>query len=80
MLVMYNVSSSLRVQVCGSVHAEFGPSPGEVIINASDRFKASMIVMGTRGFGALRRTILGSVSYYVVHHTNVPVTIVPKDN
>ena len=36
-----------------------------------------MIVMGSRGIGNIRRTILGSVSDYTVHHADVPVTIVP---
>ena len=34
-----------------------------------------MIVMGTRGLGAIRRTILGSVSDYVLHHTKIPLVI-----
>lgn len=53
-------------------------SPGERICKAADDHKADLIVMGTRGLGVLRRTILGSVSDYVVHHAEVPVTIVPQ--
>lgn len=33
--------------------------------------------MGSRGLGTIRRTILGSVSDYVVHHANVPVVVCP---
>ena len=34
--------------------------------------------MGTRGLGKIRRTFLGSVSNYVLHHAHIPVIIVPK--
>ncbi|KAK2145431.1 hypothetical protein LSH36_682g01073 [Paralvinella palmiformis] len=62
----------------GEVKAEIG-RPGEVVVNMADKHHASMIVMGSRGLGLVRRTILGSVSEYVIHHTKVPVTIVPKE-
>lgn len=35
----------------------------------------TLIVMGTRGLGTIRRTILGSVSDYVLHHAHCPVII-----
>ena len=34
-----------------------------------------MIVTGTRGMGKVRRTILGSVSDYLVHHAHCPVVV-----
>ena len=52
-------------------------NPGQVVLNAADQKQATMIVMGTRGLGLLRRTVLGSVSEYVINHTRVPVTVVP---
>jgi len=36
---------------------------------------ATLIVMGTRGLGKVRRTIMGSVSDYVVHHAHCPVIV-----
>ncbi|ELU16581.1 hypothetical protein CAPTEDRAFT_228160 [Capitella teleta] len=62
----------------GDAHTEVG-KPGESIIACADKYRANQIVMGTRGFGVLRRTILGSVSEYVIHHSKVPVTVVPRE-
>ena len=50
-------------------------SPGDSIIKASEEQEVDLIVVGSRGQGALRRTILGSVSDYIIHHAHVPVMI-----
>ena len=65
----------LHFQLSGRIRSEGGPKPGEVIIKVANEEKAHMIVMGTRGLGKVRRTILGSVSDYVVHHANCPVLV-----
>lgn len=48
---------------------------GEAIVKAADDHKATFIVCGSRGLGAIRRTIIGSVSGYILHHSHVPVLI-----
>ncbi|XP_078487684.1 universal stress protein YxiE-like [Ciona intestinalis] len=53
-------------------------SPGETIVKIANEEACDVIVMGTRGLGAVRRTILGSVSDYVIHHARIPVIICPK--
>lgn len=49
--------------------------PGSTLIKLADEYNAAYIVTGTRGHGKIRRTILGSVSDYVMHHSHVPVLI-----
>ena len=51
--------------------------PGEVIIDYSKKESATCIVMGSRGLGKIRRTVLGSVSDYVVRHSLIPVVVIP---
>ncbi|CAH1780791.1 unnamed protein product [Owenia fusiformis] len=52
-------------------------SPGAAIIKMAEDEEVGMIVMGSRGHGKIRRTILGSVSDYVLHHAHVPVIVCP---
>lgn len=50
--------------------------PDKVIVQTSERIDAGLIVIGSRGFGALRRTLMGSVSSSVVHHAHCPIMVV----
>ena len=63
------------LQLSGKIKAIFSGKPGEVIVDLATEEKASMIVMGTRGLGTIRRTLMGSVSDYVVHHAHCPVVV-----
>jgi len=51
--------------------------PGESICQLANDYNADQILMGSRGCGTVRRTLIGSVSDYCVHHSNVPVTVIP---
>jgi nucleotide-binding universal stress UspA family protein len=48
----------------------------EEIVELAEEIGAGLIVLGSRGHGRLRRTLLGSVSDAVVRHAHCPVTIV----
>lgn len=52
---------------------------GEGICHIAEVEKADLIVMGTRGMGAVKRTIIGSVSEYVIRHASIPSLVVPKE-
>ena len=46
------------------------------ILEAAKEFNVDMIVIGSRGLGVLKRTVLGSVSQKVLHHANCSVLTV----
>ena len=46
------------------------------IIEAAESASADMIVLGSRGLGPVKRTVLGSVSQKVLHHAPQTVVIV----
>ncbi|CAH8505872.1 unnamed protein product, partial [Schistosoma turkestanicum] len=50
---------------------------GSAIIEKAEKYNVRLIIIGSRGLGAIKRTIMGSVSDYVVHHANTTVCVVP---
>jgi len=51
--------------------------PVDEIVKEAKRSKANLIVMGSHGRSALSATVLGSVSYGVIHNdTSIPILIV----
>jgi nucleotide-binding universal stress UspA family protein len=51
--------------------------PVEEICAAAKKFEPELIVLGSHGWGAMKRMLFGSVSTGVLHHTSVPVLVVP---
>ncbi|XP_031407722.1 universal stress protein PHOS34-like [Punica granatum] len=49
-----------------------------VLCEAVEKHHASILVVGSHGYGAIRRTVLGSVSDYCAHHAHCTVMIVKK--
>lgn len=51
-------------------------SPGETIVDYANRHQCDLIIVGNRGFGAIREFVMGSVSHYVLQHTEVPLLVI----
>ena len=54
--------------------------PAKAIMRSLEEDGCDMVVMGTRGLGALQAAFLGSVSSYVLQHAKCPVTLVKADD
>ncbi|XP_057422761.1 universal stress protein PHOS34-like isoform X2 [Lotus japonicus] len=52
--------------------------PRNVLCEAVEKYHASVLVVGSHGYGALKRAVLGSVSDYCAHHAHCSVMIVKK--
>lgn len=50
-------------------------SPGEALVKAADEQNVDVIIVGSRGHGTIRRTVMGCTSDYIVHHSRVPVMV-----
>uniref|UniRef100_A0A8W8LUL6 UspA domain-containing protein n=1 Tax=Magallana gigas TaxID=29159 RepID=A0A8W8LUL6_MAGGI len=59
----------------GKVRSVSADKPGEGIVRIAEELGADLIVMGSRGEGAVRRTITGSVSDNVLHHSTVTIQV-----
>lgn len=62
-----------------SAHVLIGSPPFE-IVRFAEEHKADLIVMGTHGFGPVRRLLLGSVTDRVLRQAPCPVLTVPPQS
>ena len=67
---------SNRAEAYGLERAHRAGVPAEAILQAARAEKADLIVMGTRGLGALGSLFLGSQSQRVVAEAPCPVLLV----
>jgi len=49
-----------------------------VLCDAVDRHGADILAVGSHGYGAIKRVVLGSVSDYCAHHAKCTVMIIKK--
>ncbi|WAR00316.1 Y531-like protein [Mya arenaria] len=49
--------------------------PGQAIVKEAEKQGANLIITGSRGVGGIRRTLIGSISDYIIHHSHVPVVV-----
>jgi nucleotide-binding universal stress UspA family protein len=52
--------------------------PGPAIVEACEEAGADLLVAGSRGYGPVRRVLLGSVSTQLAHKSPCPVLVVPR--
>jgi nucleotide-binding universal stress UspA family protein len=64
-----------RAKLACSIHVLVGPIAETLALEAK-RLKCDMIVMGTRGMGAVSGMLLGSVATKTVHLARCPVVLV----
>jgi nucleotide-binding universal stress UspA family protein len=50
--------------------------PAQEIVGLAEEVGAGLIVMGSRGFGGIRRALMGNISDSVVRHAHCPVMVV----
>jgi nucleotide-binding universal stress UspA family protein len=64
-----------KANVSNDAHVEIGHA-APMIVETASKYHCEMIVMGTRGTGAIRSLAVGSVANKVVHLAEVPVLLV----
>ena len=61
--------------IAHDAHIEIG-QPAQTIVEFASKYHCGMIVVGTRGNGAIRSIVVGSVANKIVHLSKVPVLLV----
>ena len=57
-------------------HLKLDEEKDEAIVHLAEDIGAGMIVIGSRGFGGMKRALMGNVADSVVRHAHCPVLVV----
>jgi nucleotide-binding universal stress UspA family protein len=57
-------------------HLKMDEERDEAIVHLAEDIDAGMIVIGSRGFGGMKRALMGNVADSVVRHAHCPVLVV----
>ena len=57
-------------------HLKMNERRDEAIVHLAEEIDADLIVIGSRGFGGLKRALLGNIADSVVRHAHCPVLVV----
>lgn len=71
-------AKGLCTQASDAVFEALEGDARNVLCEAVERHGAEMLVVGSHGYGAIKRAVLGSVSDYCAHHAHCTVMIVKK--
>jgi nucleotide-binding universal stress UspA family protein len=66
----------LRYAGCAAIAEAAGGSPACAIVDAAQRIRADVIVLGSRGLGRWTGALLGSTARGVIHGSSTPVLVV----
>ena len=75
--ILLHKCSGFYFQIGGKVKSVTG-KPGEAICQVASDENVTFIVTGTRGLGRIKRTLVGSVSDYILHHAHCPCIVVKQ--
>jgi nucleotide-binding universal stress UspA family protein len=65
------------------LHTDVAVEIDAVVGGTADRLQqladeVDLLVCGSRGWGAVRRVVLGSTAHHLIHHASCPVLVVPR--
>ncbi|CAH8565827.1 unnamed protein product [Heterobilharzia americana] len=72
------VREASKLGVNSEALIQIDTKPGPALVKLISEKKIDIVVMPNRGLGFWRCNFIGSVSSYILHHSNIPVSIVPS--